>query len=276
MRAASSDDRGPREPMPRGRVATMNAPHAGSILPAVVLESRLAVSLAAIAGYVNIVAVFTCGTVASHMTGHAGSVGRELAVGDLRTAAFLGAVLAAFVAGASVSGFAVELARRRGWRSVYVAPAAIELALLAVFAVGVDLHDPAAIETGGGLWWRTLVAAAAMGVQNAMVTLISSGIVRTTHLTGILTDLGHESAQRLLERKDGAPRAAVRRRLRLLASVAVAFIAGSAIGTLVFLRHPQLSMVPPVLLLGWIILQDLRTPISDIRRAIGVDPPVHG
>ncbi|MFM7052602.1 MAG: YoaK family protein [Planctomycetota bacterium] len=238
-------------------------------------------SLAAIAGWVNIVAVFTCGTVASHMTGHAGFVGRDLAMGDMRAAALLVGLLAAFVAGAFVSGLAVETARRRGWRSIYVAPAAIELALLAVFAVGVDLHDPAMLETGAGLWWRALVAAAAMGVQNAMVTLISSGIVRTTHLTGILTDLGHESAQRLLERTAGeppssAPRVAARRRLRLLASIAVAFIAGSAAGTLVFLRHPHLSMVPPVLLLGWIILQDLRTPISDIRRAIGIDPPVHG
>jgi len=36
-----------------------------------------------------------------------------------------------------------------------------------------------------------------MGLQNSFVTKISNSVVRTTHLTGLFTDLGIELAQRL-------------------------------------------------------------------------------
>jgi uncharacterized membrane protein YoaK (UPF0700 family) len=35
----------------------------------------------------------------------------------------------------------------------------------------------------------------AMGMQNAMVSMISGSVVRTTHLTGMFTDLGIELAE---------------------------------------------------------------------------------
>ena len=34
-----------------------------------------------------------------------------------------------------------------------------------------------------------------MGLQNALVTKISSSVIRTTHLTGLFTDLGIELSQ---------------------------------------------------------------------------------
>lgn len=241
------------------------------------LQARLAISLALVAGHVNIVAVLTCGVVASHMTGHAGAVGRELVEMRIGETAFLVALLAAFLTGAFLAGVAVEVGRARGWRSVYALPAGIELALLVAFAVGVELHDPSAIETGVGRWWMGAVAALAMGVQNATVTRISSGVVRTTHLTGILTDLGHESARLAVVRRfiagrrgfiagrgaaDAGAAGASTWRLLLLATILGAFIAGSASGTLAFVYGPRWSMVPPVALLLWIILHDLSVPIG--------------
>jgi uncharacterized membrane protein YoaK (UPF0700 family) len=41
----------------------------------------------------------------------------------------------------------------------------------------------------------------AMGMQNAMVTKISQSIVRTTHLTGLFTDLGIELSQLFFYKK---------------------------------------------------------------------------
>ncbi|MFM7134686.1 MAG: YoaK family protein [Planctomycetota bacterium] len=241
--------------------------------PAVILQSRLAISLAAIAGHVNIVALLTCGVVTSHMTGHAGALGRDAAAGDGRATFFMAVLLGAFLFGAFLSGLAVEFGRMRGWRAIYALPAAIELALLAAFAIGVDLHDPSQTETGAGLWWMSAVAVVAMGAQNATVTRISSGIVRTTHLTGILTDLGHESAQILLLRgPEGRPRrqpGVGGRRIALLALIAGAFILGSAVGALCFAHQPKLSMIPPVVLLAFIIVQDFRTPMSEVERALG-------
>lgn len=249
-----------------------------------ILQARLAISLAWVAGYVNVVALVTCGTMVSHLTGHGTTLGRELVDGAWWAAALTAALFAAFFGGAFASGFAIELARQRGWSSIYVLPAALELLLLAAFTLGVRLHDPSQIEHGARLWWMTVVATVAMGVQNATITRISSGVVRTTHLTGIVTDLGHESAQLAVVRwmfgrrpvdggGDARPGAASDsrgpsvQRLMLLASILTAFIVGGASGAFVYNGSPQWSMLAPVALLAWIILQDIRTPICEIEQA---------
>lgn len=242
-----------------------------------IVQSRLAMSLAWIAGYVNTAAVLTCGVVTSHVTGHASNLGRDVAQRAWTDAALMAALIGAFFVGALISGFALEVGRQRGWASIYVLPAAIELVLLAGFAVGVRLHDTTATEAGGTLWWMTTVAALAMGVQNATITRISSGVVRTTHLTGIVTDLGHESAQLAVMRRifgkglrlgEGETRGPSVQRLVLLASIMLAFIVGSACGAWIYLELPRWSMLAPLLLLAWIIFADLRTPICEIEEAI--------
>lgn len=249
------------------------------------LQSRLAISLAWVAGFVNIAAVLTCGVVTSHVTGHASALGRDLADGAWGAAALMAAILGAFFVGALVSGFALELGRQRGWNSIYVLPAAIELVLLLVFAVGVRLHEGATPELGGRLWWMTAVAALAMGVQNATITRISSGVVRTTHLTGILTDLGHETAQLAVSRRlfgqglrlgEGETRGPSVQRLVLLGSIFASFILGSACGAWMYLEAPRWSMLPPIALLAWIIIADLRTPICEIEEALIAEVSAEG
>jgi uncharacterized membrane protein YoaK (UPF0700 family) len=245
-----------------------------------ILQARLAISLAWVAGYVNLVALVTCGTMVSHLTGHGTMLGRELVDLSWWPAALTAVLFAAFFGGAFLSGFAVELGRQRNWASLYVLPAAIELVLLAVFAVGVRLHDPSAVEHGAALWWMTVVATTAMGVQNATITRISSGVVRTTHLTGIVTDLGHESAQLAVVRwmfgrgatgartsgsRDG--RGPSYQRLVLLASILGAFVLGGVSAAIVYREAPQWSMLAPIALLAWIILADIRTPICEIEEA---------
>lgn len=242
-----------------------------------IVQSRLAISLAWVAGYVNTSAVLTCGVVTSHVTGHASSLGRDVAEGSWRDAGLMATLIGAFFLGALLSGFALEIGRLRGWASIYVLPAALELVLLVAFAAGVRLYAGSPADLGGSLWWMTVVAALAMGVQNATITRISSGVVRTTHLTGIVTDLGHEMAQlavfrRLLGRGaapvGGETRGPSPQRLLLLASILASFIVGSASGAWVYLELPRWSMLAPILLLCWIILADLQTPICEIEEAI--------
>ncbi len=249
-----------------------------------VLQARLAISLAWVAGYTNIIAVLVCGHVASHVTGHASQRGQAAAGGDWSLALFVGAILVAFFLGAVLSACATEIARWRGVRSVYVVPAALELALLAVFAELVRLHDPAQVESGAMLWWMTMVASIAMGLQNATITRISGGVVRTTHLTGVLTDLGLESVRRAMERlamragksqRDAAAHSgadeAARWRLLLLASIFGAFVFGSACGVFAFQAFAHWSMIPPMALLGWVIAVDIRRPIAAASEGVASD-----
>ena len=240
-----------------------------------ILQARLAISLAWVAGYTNIIAVLVCGHVASHVTGHASQLGQAAAGGDWNLVLFVGTILVAFFLGAVLSACATEIARWRGVRSVYVVPAALELALLAVFAQLVRLHDPVQVESGAMLWWMTIVASIAMGLQNATITRISGGVVRTTHLTGVLTDLGLESVRRAMERmamragKSDRDAAAyfradetARWRLLLLASIFGAFVVGSACGVFAFQSFAHWSMTPPIALLAWVIAVDIRRPIA--------------
>lgn len=244
-------------------------------------QARLAITLAWVAGYTNVLTLLTCGWGTSHMTGITSNLGRDAAEGKWDVGLFALWVLLAFLVGAAISGFCTELGRRRGWESIYVLPMAVETSLLAVFAVGVELHARGKFETGAGLWWMTAVAAAAMGLQNATITRISSGVVRTTHVTGVLTDLGMEAVQFLWWLRDKArgrldreaahalihsvPTHPTARRLALLASIVGSFGLGAALGTLAYDHLPRLSMFPPVLFLMWIIYQDVSAPIAEIE-----------
>lgn len=256
-------------------------------------QARLAITLAWIAGYTNILTILTCGHVTSHVSGTTSDLGRSVAEGEWSLAAFAAFLLVTFLVGAMISGFVTELGRRRGWDSIYVLPMTIEALLLAAFAIGVEYHDSGRIETGAGLYAMTGVAAAAMGLQNATITRISSGVVRTTHVTGVLTDLGSELAQYLWYLRDH--RRAVRlnsvrallhelrapttfERLVLLASVLGSFALGACLGALAFVEVPSWSMFPPVVFLLLVIWQDLRLPIAEIEPSelvvdLGLDLP---
>lgn len=245
-----------------------------------VQQARLAITLAWVAGYTNIIGLMVCGHVTSHVSGTTSDLGRGLAAGRWSMTALAAFLLTTFLAGAAISGLATELGRRRAWESIYVLPMAIESALLAAFAVLVGLHDPARIEAGINLFVLTGLASIAMGLQNATITRISSGVVRTTHVTGVLTDLGLELSQFLLwmndSRRDVPPssaRAIIRSarrhpstmRLVLLASIFGSFALGAALATIAYGLSPHWSMFPPVLFLLWIVYQDLTRPIVEIE-----------
>lgn len=251
-----------------------------------VQQARLAITLAWIAGYTNILTILTCGHVTSHVSGTTSDLGRAASEGNWRVVIFLGFLLLTFVTGAGVSGFTTELGKRRGWESIYVLPMAIEALLLAAFAITVELTDFQSRASGEMLLIMTGLASMAMGLQNATITRISSGVVRTTHVTGVLTDLGLEAVQffwwlsderrRLAEAGASGVAQSVRghptaQRLALLASILGSFALGAALGTLAFRIGTQLAMFPPVLFLLWIIYQDVSRPIAEIEESELVD-----
>jgi uncharacterized membrane protein YoaK (UPF0700 family)/anti-anti-sigma regulatory factor len=245
-------------------------------------KSRLAISLSWIGGYTNVVALLAMGTLVSHVTGSATQLGRAIGVGETQRAAFFAYLLFTFTVGAVLSAYLTENARRRGWRSKYVLPVALEALLLALLIIHLNNRIPAAGSAALGLvlYEATGLASLAMGLQNATITKISGAVVRTTHLTGIFTDLGIEGVQyvfwwgdklakrrreragRLLKISRRHPSAL---RLLLLLSIAVSFGLGTVVGTVAYSHWGSLSLVAPIAFLTWIIYVDLRTPIADIR-----------
>lgn len=248
-------------------------------------QARLAITLAWVAGYANTIGILVCGHVISHVSGTTSDAGRWAAAGRWDLVLFAGFLLATFLVGAMLSGATTEFARRRGWESVYVTPMAIEAALLAAFAIAIELRHSTEVSSGFPLYVLSGIGSLAMGLQNATITRISGGVVRTTHVTGVLTDLGLElvnAAYWLRDRASSRDIAHADRplaaevtpaarhhapgwRVLLLASILGSFALGAGLGALVFTLSPRLAMFPPVLFLAWIIFQDVRRPIAEIE-----------
>lgn len=247
-------------------------------------QARLAVTLAWVAGYVNSVSILALHTVTSHVSGTASNMGIAVVEGRWGFAGFELFILITFFAGAMLSGVAMEVGRRAQWQSIYVLPTALQAGMLGVLAFGLDYfaHEPGSM--GNARLLFIALAAGAMGLQNATITRISSGVVRTTHITGVLTDLGTETVHFLFWLRDIArsPRAQrgpwrrlivdaqrhqAARRLALLGSIVGSFAVGAGLGALMYGQFPRISMFPPVLFLTWLIYLDVRRPIAEIAQA---------
>ena len=94
-----------------------------------------------------------------------------------------------FFLGSFISNFLIEIISRKNDHYIYVVPASIECFIL--FMIGFFGKD-LVTENPNIIAFSLLFA---MGLQNSLVTTISSASVRTTHLTGLFTDLGIELSQ---------------------------------------------------------------------------------
>lgn len=94
----------------------------------------------------------------------------------------------------------------------------------------------------------------AMGLQNALVSMVSGSVVRTTHLTGTFTDLGIELAQLVNNNKD---RAAVRTKIKLKIFIIGSFMSGAVAGAYLFQRVGFRSFYIPVTILTFVLLYDI-------------------
>ncbi len=136
-------------------------------------------ALAVIAGFVNVAVIAIGGLPVTHITGTVSrlseDLGRNLTEDALRVAALIGA----FIAGAALSGAIIGTATLRFGRRYGVAILLEALLLASAAALGDRWLDACVV-----------LAAASAGLQNGMASSYRSLIVRTTHMTGVATDLG--------------------------------------------------------------------------------------
>ena len=102
-----------------------------------------------------------------------------------------------FLFGAFTSNFLAELIAKKHPNLSHVIPISLEMVILlsiGFFGLQTELSS---VEGK----WIAFSMLFAMGIQNAMVTKISQSTVRTTHLTGLFTDLGIELSQLFFYKK---------------------------------------------------------------------------
>jgi uncharacterized membrane protein YoaK (UPF0700 family) len=189
-------------------------------------------ALAFIAGIVNVVGLLGFEHQAiTHLTGNTSMLAAALASSDVAATLHFTALIGAFFVGCCLSGFIIQdstlqLGRRYG--------AALFLVSILLFAsVPLLRHNSA---------FGMYAAACACGLQNAMVSTYSGAVVRTTHLSGMFTDLGIFLGHFLR----GLP--VDIRRISLCATVISGFLCGGLVGTIAFRSFSYSALFIPATL----------------------------
>jgi uncharacterized membrane protein YoaK (UPF0700 family) len=176
-----------------------------------------ALSLAGLAGFINVVVLGFFHVPVSHMSGAVSRLSIDIATRNLADLRVVASIVGGFLVGAMVSGMVIGGRKLRPGRRYGVA-LLIEGGVLALAV---------ALLRGGNTLGVTL-AATACGIQNAMASSYYGLVIRTTHVTGIVTDLGVMLGHWIRHRRVPAWK------LLLMLSILTGFFAGGLAGAMAF------------------------------------------
>lgn len=234
---------------------------------------QLGALLAFVAGAVNAGGFLAIQQHTSHMTGMVSTMVDDLVAG--RSSLFvagLGALLS-FMAGAATTAILINWARHRRMHSEYALALGLEAVLLLLFGLlgaNLDLYVHVTFPA------TVLLLCYIMGLQNAIVTKISHAEIRTTHVTGLVTDLGIELGKLFYWNRHHGPDspryvAANRDKLSLHGLILGMFFVGGVAGALGFKSLGFIATLPLALLLLLLalipILDDLSLVVARFTRA---------
>lgn len=211
---------------------------------------RLAAMLCSTAGFVNGAGFLAFAVLTTNVTGHVALFAENISQGDFRSARIVGLWMLLFLLGAFVCSLLVGKVGRNQ-RYAYVIPILVEITILVFIAIYGYRFTKTLIQTevfAGSLLF-------AMGLQNAMVTMISGAIVRTTHLTGMFTDLGIELSALLYSKT--IDHTGLRQKIVLRTVIIFFFIAGGILGAYLFSRISYNSFFIPAGILAITMFYDI-------------------
>jgi uncharacterized membrane protein YoaK (UPF0700 family) len=220
---------------------------------------RLAAMLSLVAGIVNINGVLSIQTLTTNVTGHFAFFSEEFVQANYSSALTFMVYVIFFLAGAFVCGFLVEFVFRRNPGISHAAPMIMEIVVLlltggATFCYAIDNE------------WIACALLFSMGLQNALVTKISQATVRTTHLTGLFTDLGIELSQ-LFFYKGSAESRTLTKSIYLRLVIIIFFFFGGVMGGFLFKQyHLRTLWVAAACLVAALLYDNLRFGFHYYRR----------
>lgn len=173
---------------------------------------------------VNIVGVLALSVLTTNVTGHFAFFAEHFFLGDYGFAFMFLLYILCFLLGAFASNFLIELANVRKPHIAHAIPMLIEAAILIACSIYTAPNN--------GNYTACLLLFA-MGLQNALVTQVSQSTVRTTHLTGLFTDLGIELSQLFFYRKD-EERQRLSKSIGLKLAIIFSFFAGCLVGAFLY------------------------------------------
>ena len=219
---------------------------------------QLAALLAFTAGAVDVSGYLALRQFTSHMSGLVSGLALDFANQRARILIQPAEVLLSFLAGAALCALLVNWKRRRKHEGVFALPVLVEALLLASLALPWATRHPLLTLSCMGF---------AMGLQNAIITKISHAEIRTTHVTGMVTDIGIELGKALYwNRSPGHPAVtANRKRLLLLTMLVILFFGGGVLGAFAYPHVRFLLMLPLAAMLALLSLLPLTADLRTLK-----------
>ncbi len=195
---------------------------------------ELALFLALVAGAANAGGYLAVRQYTSHMSGIVSAMADSVALGSGELLLAGAEALVSFIAGAALTAVLVNWGRRRNLQGAYAFPLVVEAVLLLLF--GMTGHRWEEERTALAVPATVVLLCFTMGLQNAIITKLSNAEIRTTHVTGMVTDIGIELGKMLyfnlsVDKPDVVANWA---KVRLLASLVGAFFLGGVVGAFGF------------------------------------------
>ncbi|MCB0648405.1 MAG: DUF1275 domain-containing protein [Saprospiraceae bacterium] len=223
---------------------------------------KIASLLSFVAGFVNVAGYFAVQRLTTNVTGHFAFFMDEVFKLNFWQGFVYFLYIFFFFLGSFTSNLLIESISRKDDRHIFVAPVLFEsLILLFVALTGRDLvaNNPNTI---------AFCLLFAMGLQNSLVTTISNSIVRTTHLTGLFTDLGIELSQ-LFFYKEIDQRAKLISSIKLRLTIICFFFIGGIVGGVLYAQFLLLAlMVASATLVAGLIYDDIKFKFILLRRKL--------
>ena len=194
--------------------------------------------------------LLSCRTFVSHMTGFASMASLEFESNQAHHAISLLAMLLIFLFGAMMSGVLIDSRIRENKKPrYYIAFGFLFIVMLFVTIGGFNNIFGEFGVTARKASGYSLVALLCFtcGVQNGMITLVSKSVVRTTHLTGLVTDLGIGFV-RILNRSRAHSAENEGRANGMRIGIVLSFFFGSLIGVPIFRNLQFRGFVFPCLI----------------------------
>ena len=232
---------------------------------------HIGIVLTIVAGALNAGGFLAIGQYTSHMTGMVSTFADQVVLRNFEIATVALVSWLAFVSGAATTAILVNYQRRRRIANIYAVPLLIEAVLILIFGSfggTLERHE------FGDVSLAVITLCFTMGLQNALITKISRAEIRTTHVTGLTTDMGIELGKLLYWNRgsgkvapnaiDGqdAPDAqtirvaviANRSKLRVHATLIGSFVSGGIAGAFCFKYLGFISAAPLALALATIAI----------------------
>jgi uncharacterized membrane protein YoaK (UPF0700 family) len=189
----------------------------------------LASSTALSSGITNVAGMIAFMSFTTNITGHVANLAKHIVDQNVGEIIVFLIWLLCFFAGAFIASFIVRSYKHTSYYKAHALPVILEMIVLLFVAIyGHNFYEETTFE-------REVVIGAiifSMGLQNSLVSTVSGGLIKSSHLTGLFTDLGGDIAEWIHPRAEKST--AVKNKIYIRLTILGFYLIGAVLGGFLF------------------------------------------